>query len=148
MYATVYFHLGDGDGLQIWLTPYKFIWHLSYTEYDFRYIYISYLLQPYFAEVWDIQFSKFGVQAPLLRYSLCVVSQFFIVGNKRAVVGHECLWLLDRQKGFGYILCPETPLHKYTATLCCVEFWCAAPFIRFLTEFWDRNNIFREYCSI
>jgi hypothetical protein len=56
--------------------------------------------------------------------------------------------LLVRQKGFGYVLCLETPLPKYTATLSCVEFCSAAPVIRFLKEFSDRNDIFDEYRSI
>ena len=56
--------------------------------------------------------------------------------------------LLVRQKGFGYVLSLETPLPKYTETLSCVEFCSAAPVIRFLTEFSDRNDIFDEYRSI
>ena len=49
--------------------------------------------------------------------------------------------LLVRQKGFGYVLCLETPLPKNTATLSCVEFCSAAPVIRFLTEFSDIGTI-------
>jgi len=79
---------------------------------------------------------------------LCVLSQFFI-GGQRSVVGLVCVYgLLIRQKGFGYVLCLETPLPKYTETLSCVEFCSAAPVIRFLTEFSDRNDIFDEFRSI
>ena len=76
-----------------------------------------------------------------------MVSQFFIVGQ-RAEVGLVCLSGPIRQKGFGYVLCLETPLPKYTATLSCVGYCSAAPVIRFLTEFSDRNDIFDEYGSI
>ena len=56
--------------------------------------------------------------------------------------------LLVRQKGFGYVLCLETPLPKYTATLSCVELCSASPVIRLLTEFSDMNHIFAKCGSI
>ena len=62
-----------------------------------------------------MQFSKFRVQAPLLRYSSCVVSQFFIVRQRACTWSFVLIiWLLVRQKGFGYVLSLETPLHSNT----------------------------------
>ena len=56
--------------------------------------------------------------------------------------------LLVRQEGFGYGLCLETPLPKYTATLSCVGLCSASPVIRLVTDFSDMNHIFAKFGSI
>ena len=95
-----------------------------------------------------MQFSNIWFRPPFSDIH-CVCCHNFSLEVRDPVVGLVCLYgLLIRQKGFGYVLCLETPLPKYTETLSCVEFCSAAPVIRFLTEFSDRNDIFDELCSI
>ena len=84
-----------------------------------------------------------------MRYSLC--AGVTIVHCWSVCLHSEpCLsmGLLVRKKGFVYVLCLQTPLPKYTATLSCVELCSASPVIRLLTEFSDMNHIFAKCGSI
>ena len=90
----------------------------------------------------------FGSGPPFQIFIVCVVTIFYWRSEICSWLCLSLYGLLIRQKGFGYVLCLETPLPKYTETLSCVEFCSAAPVIRFLTEFSDRNDIFDEFRSI
>ena len=78
-----------------------------------------------------------GLGTPSEIFNVCGVSQLFTVGQSPSVclhLEHFMLTGLVRQEGFGYGLCLETPLPKYTATLSCVGL-CSMLFSRFSLSF-------------